>query len=111
MELFRLLAPEAGGIVPASVQKFRVDPQELQRETPYIDRNIKATRFAFGIDVQTQSVTPAADLTAAQVEPGHVNNLVVPGSTGTAGGASVVFVSSSARSVFADMRKDGLAGR
>jgi polyisoprenyl-teichoic acid--peptidoglycan teichoic acid transferase len=50
-------------------------------------------------------------LTATQVEPGNVNNLVVPGSTGTAGGASVVFVSSSAHALYADMRKDGLAGR
>jgi uncharacterized protein len=66
--LLMLTSIVAGGIVPASVQKFRVDPQELQKESPYIDRNIKATRFAFGIDVQSQSVTPAADLTAAQVD-------------------------------------------
>ena len=50
-------------------------------------------------------------LTATQVKPGNVNNLVVPGRAGSAGAASVVFVSSSAHSLFADMRKDGLAGR
>lgn len=56
-----------GAVVPAFVQKFRVDPQELQRETPYIDRNIRATRFAFGIDVEPASATPANDVTADQV--------------------------------------------
>jgi uncharacterized protein len=39
-----------GAIVPAFVQRFRVGPQELQREREFIDRNIKATRFAYGLD-------------------------------------------------------------
>jgi LCP family protein required for cell wall assembly len=47
-------------------------------------------------------------ITANQVSSNNVNNIVVPGSTGTVGGASVVFISSSASSVYADMRKDGL---
>jgi uncharacterized membrane protein (UPF0182 family) len=65
--LLMLSSIVVGAIVPASVQKFRVDPQELQRETPYIERNIAATRFAFGIDVQSQPVNPADDLTSAQL--------------------------------------------
>ena len=39
-----------GAAYPAFVQRFRVDPQELQREQEYIDRNIAATRRAFGLD-------------------------------------------------------------
>ena len=39
-----------GTAYPAFVQRFRVDPQELQRERPFIDRNIAATRRAFGLD-------------------------------------------------------------
>jgi hypothetical protein len=39
-----------GTAYPAFVQRFRVAPQELQRETPYIERNIAATRQAFGLD-------------------------------------------------------------
>jgi hypothetical protein len=54
--------------VPASVQKFRVAPQELQKETPYIERNIEATRFAYGIEIEPQSVAPAADLTSSEVD-------------------------------------------
>jgi polyisoprenyl-teichoic acid--peptidoglycan teichoic acid transferase len=49
-------------------------------------------------------------ITATQVSAGNVNNIVVPGSTGNVGGASVVFISGSARSIYADMRKDGVVG-
>ncbi|HEX7248112.1 MAG TPA: UPF0182 family protein, partial [Actinomycetota bacterium] len=38
-----------GTAYPAFVQRFRVAPQEFQREEPYIVRNIDATRRAFGI--------------------------------------------------------------
>lgn len=42
-----------GGIYPAFVQQFQVKPSELQRETPYIQRNLEATRSAYGLeDVQ-----------------------------------------------------------
>jgi uncharacterized membrane protein (UPF0182 family) len=39
-----------GGIYPAYTQQFRVNPNEIQREEPYIERNINATRAAYGID-------------------------------------------------------------
>jgi uncharacterized membrane protein (UPF0182 family) len=38
-----------GGIYPAYTQQFRVNPNEIQREEPYIERNINATRAAYGI--------------------------------------------------------------
>jgi LCP family protein required for cell wall assembly len=50
-------------------------------------------------------------ITATQVNPSNVKNLVVPGSTGTAGGASIVLISGKASSIYADMRKDGVTGR
>src|SRR6266850_1154324 len=37
-------------LVPAYVTNFIVKPNELGRETPYIEHNITATRRAFGID-------------------------------------------------------------
>jgi uncharacterized membrane protein (UPF0182 family) len=40
----------AGGVVPAVVQRFTVEPAESSREAPYIDRNIEATRQAIGLD-------------------------------------------------------------
>jgi len=39
-----------GGIFPALVQRFQVQPNELARETPYIEYNIQFTREAFGLD-------------------------------------------------------------
>jgi uncharacterized membrane protein (UPF0182 family) len=38
-----------GGIYPAVVQRFQVQPSEQSREAPYIERNINATRTAFGV--------------------------------------------------------------
>src|SRR6185436_2759208 len=40
----------AGMLVPAYVTNFVVKPNELGRETPYIDHNIAWTRSAFGLD-------------------------------------------------------------
>jgi uncharacterized protein len=57
-----------GGLVPAFVQRFQVTPQELQREEPYIQRNIDATRKAFALEgVQTNEFPAAEDLTPAAV--------------------------------------------
>jgi LCP family protein required for cell wall assembly len=47
-------------------------------------------------------------LTASQIRPADVNNLVVPASGGSVGGLSVVFLQSSANAEFADMRADGV---
>ena len=38
-----------GGIFPAMIQNFKVKPSEKSLETPFIDRNIKATRAAYGL--------------------------------------------------------------
>ncbi len=40
----------AGAIIPAAVQRFQVVPNESTRERPYIERNIKQTQKAFGLD-------------------------------------------------------------
>ena len=45
-----VLAVTAGGIYPAMVQAFKVKPSEKSLEAPFIDRNIKATRTAYGLD-------------------------------------------------------------
>ncbi len=38
------------GLYPAVIQRVRVDPQELAREEPFIERNLEATRAAYGLD-------------------------------------------------------------
>ncbi|MBO0882575.1 MAG: UPF0182 family protein, partial [Mycobacterium sp.] len=39
-----------GGAYPAIVQQFRVKPNANEKEAPYIERNIQATRAAYGIN-------------------------------------------------------------
>lgn len=37
------------GILPAIVQQFSVEPNELQLETPYLEKNIEMTRLAYNL--------------------------------------------------------------
>lgn len=39
-----------GGLYPFAVQKFRVEPNEFSREKEYIEHNIDATRYAYGLE-------------------------------------------------------------
>jgi uncharacterized protein len=60
--LLALASITAGGAYPAFVQRFRVAPQEFQKERPYIVHNIDATRAAFGldkVDEQNRGVEPS----------------------------------------------------
>ena len=38
------------GVYPALIQQFQVKPTESSKEAPYIQRNIEATRVAYGLD-------------------------------------------------------------
>jgi len=50
LALLALSAVLLGMIWPAIVQQFRVNPQEPDREAPYIAANIEATRAAYDLD-------------------------------------------------------------
>ena len=39
-----------GGVVPAAIQRFRVVPDELNKELPYVENHINYTRLAYGLD-------------------------------------------------------------
>jgi uncharacterized protein len=57
-----------GGIYPTIVQKASVEPNELQKESKYIQRNITATRTAFGLDkVTVKDFGYKQDLTAGAI--------------------------------------------
>ncbi|MGE0160662.1 MAG: UPF0182 family protein [Gemmatimonadales bacterium] len=50
-----------GQLYPSVVQRVRVEPNELARETPYIEYNLAFTRFGFGLDdLERRSLTPDA---------------------------------------------------
>src|SRR3954452_18801750 len=76
--LWAFVAIIAGSILPAIIQKFRVEPSESSKERPYIERNIAATNEAIGLGKMT-TVPFANDnlLTAADVtgENGNVSTL------------------------------------
>ena len=60
LALLALSAVLLGLIWPAIVQQFQVDPTEADKEAPYIQANIDATRAAYDLeDVQVER-TPAA---------------------------------------------------
>ena len=76
--LWVLVSVLAGGVYPAFIQKFRVEPAEVTRERPYIERNIAATRTAFGMDeVEVQPFNYAEDLTPEdlQANAGTIRNV------------------------------------
>src|SRR5690606_13202526 len=66
--LLVLSAVLLGGLWPFLVQQFQVRPSEASREAPYIDRNIQATRDAYGIDgVQIEKYDATTSVTAGQL--------------------------------------------
>ncbi len=48
--LMALSALVIGGVYPAIVQNFQVDPNAQEYEAPYIQRDIDATRYAYGLE-------------------------------------------------------------
>ena len=46
-------------ILPALVQKYKVEPSELELETPYLESNIRLTREAFHLDKITEKAYPS----------------------------------------------------
>ncbi|MFD4655074.1 UPF0182 family protein [Kitasatospora sp. NPDC058444] len=68
--LMVLSAVLIGGLYPAIVQQFQVKPNEQAKETPYIQKNIDATRQAYGIaDAQTTPYTPQGTTNAEALKP------------------------------------------
>ncbi|MFJ5264039.1 UPF0182 family protein [Streptomyces sp. NPDC088387] len=53
-----------GGLYPAIVQKFQVQPNEQAKEAPYVAKNLAATRAAYGIeDAQVTDYDGKSDTT------------------------------------------------
>jgi uncharacterized membrane protein (UPF0182 family) len=79
--LWVVVAIVGGLIYPATVQRFTVEPNELVKEREFIERNIEATRYAYGLDqieVLPADETPANDfVTAAEIaaNPSTVSNI------------------------------------
>jgi uncharacterized protein len=73
-----LLTIAAGWIYPAAVQRFSVAPNELSKETPYIQHSIAATRKAFGLDsIEERELSGERTLTAHDIQKNQqtINNI------------------------------------
>ncbi len=58
-----------GSMFPALFQRLRVENQASVREAEYVEHNIAATRFAYGLDrIRTEEFAYNSDLTAEDVE-------------------------------------------
>ena len=78
LAIWIVIAVVAGNLYPSLVQRFQVDPNELNRERPYIADNIKFTRLAFNLDsIVERSYRASSALTAESLlqEPETVRNV------------------------------------
>ena len=67
--LWAMVSVVVGAAIPAAVQQFRVQPTESSKERPYIDRNIKATKTAFGLrDVKLNDFAADNTVTTADLD-------------------------------------------
>lgn len=67
-----------GTLYPNTVQRLQVQPNELAREQPYIERNIRFTRFAYGLDrIEERSYPATGAVSAADVQrnPETIQNI------------------------------------
>ena len=57
------------GVYPAAIQQFQVKPSESSKEAPYIQRNIEATRAAYGLsNVEVQDYRATIETSAGQLK-------------------------------------------
>ena len=65
----------AGAMIPSLVQKLVVAPNELVKETPFIEHNIAATRQGFALDtIEERNISGDKPITSADIA---ANNLTV----------------------------------
>jgi LCP family protein required for cell wall assembly len=98
---------DGGRLIIAALTQFR---KEFAKDPSRL-----LTWIAGGFrNVETQAPLEevlALAFTCTLVNPKRVENVVAPGSTGMAGGASIVSLSSQAQTIFDDLKKDGLVSK
>jgi uncharacterized membrane protein (UPF0182 family) len=64
-----------GGVYPAIIQQFVVKPNELAKETPFIQREITTTRQAYGVAGVSTAQYSATSVESSSQLAGQVSNL------------------------------------
>jgi uncharacterized membrane protein (UPF0182 family) len=57
-----------GGLFPLVYQRVRVVPEESAREAMFVERNIEATRFAYGLNPRSEEFDYEPELTATDLQ-------------------------------------------
>ena len=68
-----------GGVYPAIIQQFVVKPNELAKETPYISREINATRLAYAVTPKTARGRPYSGTSTESSAALHAQAANLPG--------------------------------
>jgi uncharacterized protein len=67
--IYLVMVVAAGFVLPTAVQYLVVEPNELQREQPYIQRTIALTRQAFDLEaINARTFNPQGTLTEADIK-------------------------------------------
>lgn len=67
--LWLVVAVLLGGVYPGIVQKYRVEPNEITLESPFIEHNINHTLQAFGLGtIEERMIEATKDLTLTDIE-------------------------------------------
>ncbi|MFI7021719.1 UPF0182 family protein [Micromonospora sp. NPDC049900] len=66
LALLGVSAVAIGGIYPWAVQTFEVKPSARDKEAPYIQRSIDATRASYGLNIAENSAYSASNLTPTE---------------------------------------------
>ncbi len=67
-----------GGIYPAIIQRFRVEPDEINKETEFVAHNIRYTRDAYGlqsVDVRPFAASPDLDVADLEANQATIDNI------------------------------------
>jgi LCP family protein required for cell wall assembly len=93
-----------GRLIVAALEKFR---KQFGRRPAVLLQWIQIGMKHIDTDLPLKELFDLA-LAVTQIQADKVTNLVVPGGTGTAGAASVVFISGAAEEIYRDLADDGI---
>ncbi|WP_298209645.1 UPF0182 family protein [Ferrimicrobium sp.] len=82
--LWAFISIVLGAIYPALIEKFEVAPAQEQKEAPYIERNIVATRYAMGlnsISAEPYSASTNTSSSVALANDSELQSIILWGST------------------------------
>jgi anionic cell wall polymer biosynthesis LytR-Cps2A-Psr (LCP) family protein len=98
---------DQGLLVSSALGQFRKEfAQDPSRLLAWVGAGLSSTRTNVPLD-QIMNLA----FTCTTINPKHVENMVVPGTTGAVGGLSVVNISPEAQAIFDDMKDDGLVAK